>query len=56
MLWYWKIDIIVANQAQQTIGLEHLHQTLKEQNKILTELKAQLGGNANVPNAEAPSQ
>jgi uncharacterized membrane protein YjgN (DUF898 family) len=42
LLWYWKVDVIVNNQAQQTMLIQQQTQLLERQNQILTELKAQM--------------
>lgn len=52
MLWYWKIDIIVTTQTQQNAYLQKLVQLIAEQNKLLSEFKAQSGNSPIDPNAE----
>jgi large-conductance mechanosensitive channel len=50
VLWYWKVDVIVRNQQDQTSLLQTQNQLLKEQNTILKEFKDQMKNNSIDPN------
>jgi hypothetical protein len=53
MLWYWKINLIVENQAKQTNALERQNELMHEQIELLKAIKAQQGNNSIDPNSEA---
>lgn len=53
MLWYWKINVIVENQAKQTAALERQNELMREQIAVLKTIKAQQGNNSIDPNSEA---
>jgi uncharacterized protein YpmB len=43
MLWYWKIDVIVKNQEEQTMLLMQQNELLRTQNDLIAEFKSQSG-------------
>jgi len=43
MLWYWKIDVIVKNQEEQTMLLMQQNELLNRQNNLIAEFKSQSG-------------
>jgi Tfp pilus assembly protein PilN len=43
MLWYWKINVIVKNQEEQTMLLMQQNELLKTQNDLIAEFKEQSG-------------
>jgi uncharacterized protein YpmB len=48
MLWYWKIDVIVKNQEEQTMLLMQQNELLRTQNDLIAEFKSQSGSKVRV--------
>lgn len=35
VLWYWKVETIIANQQEQTKALQAIYNSIEEQNRLL---------------------